>query len=107
MGSTPAARTTVFLSKSRVPIDFPTNSRDFDGAINKKPQKPIAVKVGNVSVKIYHSNRVKAGQRYTQFDVADYTSGRRKFISFADEGEARRKALGNDQFHLHRLETAT
>ena len=58
----------------------------------KKPQKPIAVKVGNVTVKIYRSNRIKAGQSYTQFDVADYSSGRRKFISFADEGEARRKA---------------
>ena len=60
--------------------------------MNKKPRKPIAVRVGNVTVKIYRSYRIKARQSYTLFDVADYTSGRRKFISFADEGEARRKA---------------
>ena len=91
VGSTPAARTTALLSKTKVYVDFPTDSRHFAGGM-KKPQKPIAVKVGNVTVKIYRSNRTKAGKSYTQFDVSDYTSGRRKFISFADEAEARRKA---------------
>ena len=54
--------------------------------------KAIVEKVGNVHVKIYCRERLKKGVMYPQFDVADYTSGKRKFISFADEREARKKA---------------
>jgi hypothetical protein len=43
-------------------------------------------------VKIYRSTRTKAGGRCEQFDVADYSSGRRKFIAFADEQKAWDKA---------------
>lgn len=50
--------------------------------------KPIAVKVGNVTVKIY---RVKT-RDYESFQVADFTSGKRKLISFASEQEARDEA---------------
>src|SRR5262245_32584660 len=54
--------------------------------------KPIEIKDGNVIVKIYRRIRKKGKARYQTFDVADYSTGRRKFISFADEQEARAKA---------------
>ena len=54
--------------------------------------KPIVVTVKNASVRIYRKERRKGGNIYQQFDVADYSTGRRRFISFADEEEARRKA---------------
>ena len=57
-----------------------------------KSTKLIIVKSGNVQVRIYCRRRKKAGAVYPQFDVADYSSGHRKFVSFADEGKARRKA---------------
>ena len=57
-----------------------------------KSKKLILVKCGNVQVRIYSRKRKKAGAVYKQFDVADYSSGHRRFVSFADEGEARRKA---------------
>ena len=58
----------------------------------KETLKSILVKVGNVHVRIYRRERKKGDAVYSQFDVADYTSGRRKFISFADEMAARKKA---------------
>ena len=51
----------------------------------KSMHKPIAVKVGNVTVKIY---RVK-NRGYDSFQVADYSTGKRKLESFASEREAR------------------
>ncbi len=51
-------------------------------------RKPIAVKVGNVTVKIY---RVRTHGRVS-FQVADYSSGRRKLRSFSDERQARDEA---------------
>lgn len=54
--------------------------------------KPIEIKSGSTTVKIYRSVREKAGKRYTQFDVADHRSGKRKLIAFADEKDARAKA---------------
>ena len=51
----------------------------------KSKHKPIAVKVGNVTVKIY---RVK-NRGYDSFQVADYSTGKRKLESFASEREAR------------------
>ncbi|MCI0745368.1 MAG: hypothetical protein L0Y58_08195 [Verrucomicrobia subdivision 3 bacterium] len=53
----------------------------------KRP-KPIEIKRGNVIVKIY---RVKTHGR-NSFQVADYSSGRRKLISFSEEADARDKA---------------
>ena len=57
-----------------------------------KQDKLIVVKSGNAQVRIYGRWRKKGRQTYRQFDVADYTTGRRKFISFANEGRARAKA---------------
>jgi integrase len=57
-----------------------------------KRQEPIVVKKGNIQVKIYRSVRKKGRSTYEQFDVADYSSGKRKFIAFADEQDARTKA---------------
>jgi len=52
--------------------------------------KPEAVKVGSVSVKIYR--REKAG--YEIFEVADYSlgKGKRRLLSFSNYDEARAKA---------------
>ena len=57
-----------------------------------KSSKLILVKCGNVQVRIYRRQRKKGGQVYFQHDVADYTTGHRKFISFASEKQARAKA---------------
>ena len=43
-------------------------------------------------MRIYCRRRKKGRQTYPQFDVADYSTGRRKFISFAHEKKARAKA---------------
>ena len=58
----------------------------------KTGSKPIVLKVGNVQVKVYRSQRRKNGSTYDQFDVADYSTGKRRFVSFANEGDAREKA---------------
>ena len=51
-------------------------------------EKPIHVKQGAVTVKVYVTNN--AG--YTEFKVVDYSTGHRRFHSFADETDARKKA---------------
>ena len=58
----------------------------------KTKTKPIEVKVGNVVVNIYRRKRVRGEKTYPVFDVADYSEGKRKFLSFAGEQEARDKA---------------
>lgn len=50
--------------------------------------KPITVKVGNVAVRIYRGQT----RGYPYFQVADFSSGKRKFITFSNEQEARDKA---------------
>src|SRR5437667_5587654 len=60
--------------------------------MKKTAPKPIVVKVGNVQVKVYRSQRKKNGNTYDQFDVADYSTGERRLISFANERDARSKA---------------
>lgn len=50
--------------------------------------KPITVKVGNVAVRIYRGQT----RGYPYFQVADFSSGKRKFVTFSDEQEARDKA---------------
>jgi integrase len=55
--------------------------------------KPGTVSVGNVAVKIYSRKRQTAlGKSRTVFEVADYTSGVRRFRGFSDPAEARREA---------------
>lgn len=54
--------------------------------------KPIVIQVGNVQVKIYRRRRDISGVTYTAFAVADYSGGKRKFITLANEKEARRRA---------------
>ena len=62
--------------------------------MKRKPRsKPETVKVGNVTVSIYKRERPTAiGKRRTIFEVADYTSGIRKFRGFSDYAEARKEA---------------
>jgi hypothetical protein len=52
----------------------------------------IEVKHKGLSVKIYVSQTSKKGTAYTTYQVADYSSGQRKFWSFSDEARARAKA---------------
>ena len=55
--------------------------------------KPGTVTVGNVMVRIYNRSRPTAsGKRRTVFEVADYTSGARRFRGFSDAAEARSEA---------------
>lgn len=60
--------------------------------MRRKGTQPIVIKVGNVQVKIYHSHQQKNGNPYDQFNVADYSTGKRRLISFASEREARAEA---------------
>jgi hypothetical protein len=57
--------------------------------VKSEVAKPIVVKRGNVSVKIY---RVKSRAGYDSFQVADYSSGRRILRSFSEEEAARQQA---------------
>lgn len=54
----------------------------------KQEQKPIVVKFGNASVRIYRGHT----RGYHYFQVADFSSGKRKLLTFSDEQEARTKA---------------
>ena len=55
--------------------------------------KPVAVSVGNVTVKIYARKRPTAiGKSRTVYEVADYTSGVRRLRGFTDPAQARREA---------------
>jgi integrase len=59
----------------------------------KRRSKPGTVTVGNVKVRIYTVKRPTAiGKMRTTWEVADYTSGQRRFRVFTDETEARREA---------------
>jgi hypothetical protein len=56
------------------------------------PGKPLAIKCGNVTVKIYvGTNRVK-GTDYEQFTLAYYDGAHRRKKRFADLEEAKREA---------------
>ena len=54
----------------------------------KDRAKPIKVQVGNAVVKIYRTK----SRGYPVFQVSDYSEGKRKLISYAEEQEARDKA---------------
>jgi hypothetical protein len=53
--------------------------------------KFIEVRRGNVLVKVYKTKAVKGGHGYTSYVVSDYSKGKRKCWSFADEKQARAK----------------
>jgi integrase len=53
-----------------------------------KHDKPQVVKVGNVAVKIYSRLNEIGGKHYQNFEVADYSTGKRRLRSFSDNGEA-------------------
>lgn len=55
-----------------------------------KTGKAIRVKVGGVTVSIYH--RIRKGTDYEQYQLADYLSGRRVLRTFASKAEAIREA---------------
>jgi hypothetical protein len=42
---------------------------------------PVTVKVGNITVKIY---RTKSAVGYISYQVADYSQGKRRVLTFAD-----------------------
>ncbi len=54
--------------------------------------KIIEIKRGNVVVKIYVVARNKHGRTYTEYKIADKSSGTRRLQTFGDEGEARQRA---------------
>jgi len=55
--------------------------------------KPIEVKAKGFVIKIFVTRCVKGDKVYTNYQVADYSSGKRKLHGFADESDARAKAL--------------
>jgi integrase len=57
-----------------------------------KRTKPVEVKEGNVSVKIYRRSRTVRGATYTVHEIADYTTGRRVLRSFSDPEKATKEA---------------
>lgn len=60
--------------------------------MRRKALQPILVKVGNVQVKVYRFEREKHGIPYDQFLLADYSTGKRRLIAFANERDARAEA---------------
>jgi integrase len=74
-------------------LTFADISPTFDDMKQKQSSKPVKVTVGNVMVRIYKRERPTAsGKSRTIFEVADYTSGARRFRGFSDAGEAKREA---------------
>lgn len=71
-------------------------------------EKPIVVKFGNASVRVYRGHT----RAYQYFQVPDYSSGKRKFLTFSDERAAREKAediakmLNTGQAEVLKLTTA-
>jgi integrase len=57
-----------------------------------KKKKPLKVKRGNVTVKIYHGKNRCGDKVYDQYSVAYYLAGKQKKRRFADLGEAKRYA---------------
>ena len=61
--------------------------------MNQPPKRRIeTVHVGNARVKIYRRTRTVGGNQYPTFEVCDYTGGRRRLRSFADQQAAVREA---------------
>jgi hypothetical protein len=56
-------------------------------------QKPIEVCYKGLTVRIFVTRCTKGERVYTNFQVADYSTGKRKLHGFASEAEARAKAL--------------
>jgi integrase len=57
-----------------------------------KPQTPMKVKVGNITVKIYPDEYEKNGKLYQRHLIAYYANGKRKLETRASEREARDRA---------------
>jgi len=58
-----------------------------------KRSKPEIIKVGNIAVRLYKRERETAsGKTRIVYEVADYTSGERRFRGFSDHAEAKREA---------------
>src|SRR5438874_1821826 len=53
----------------------------------------ITVKSKGLTAKIYIRHTTKNGKVYTNYQLADYSSGQRKLRSFANESDARNKAI--------------
>ena len=56
------------------------------------PRKPVEIKRGNVTVKIYSGANRVADKVYPQFTLVYYDGSQRKKVRFADLGEAKREA---------------
>jgi len=55
--------------------------------------KATTVKSKGLTAKIYIRHTTKNGKVYTNYQLADYSSGQRKLRSFANESGARNKAI--------------
>jgi integrase len=78
---------------SQTSLTFADTLPTFEDMKTKRPSNPDKVTVGNIIVRIYKRQRPTAsGKRRTVFEVADYTSGARRFRGFSEAGEARREA---------------
>ncbi|HNQ90685.1 MAG TPA: tyrosine-type recombinase/integrase [Verrucomicrobiota bacterium] len=53
---------------------------------------PVEVRRGGASVKVYQNRSTKGGVVYIGYAVADYSSGKRKFLYFSDLSKAKEKA---------------
>lgn len=61
------------------------------GSPDLRHDAPKTAVIGNVRVRIYHVRRKADGREFWQ--VADYSSGKRRLISFADQDAAQREAV--------------
>ena len=72
-------------------------------------RKPVEIKRGNVTVKIYTGTNRVADKAYAQFTLVYYDGSQRKKLRFADMGEAKREAelvatkLANGEHEVLRL----
>lgn len=75
-------------------IDTCRHFADTGGMKRLRRSKPGTVTVGNVMVRIYKRTRPTANgkARRTVYEVADYTSGVRRFRGFTDHAKAKREA---------------
>jgi integrase len=74
-------------------LTFADSLPTLDGMKRTQRSKPGTVTVGNVKVQIYKRQRLTTtGKKRTIFEVADYSSGVRRFRGFSDAGKAKREA---------------
>jgi len=74
-------------------LDFSRHFADIVAMKRATRSKPEIIKVGNILVRLYKRERKTAsGKTRIVYEVADYTSGNRRFRGFSDHDEAKREA---------------